>query len=243
MSGSRSLQATSLWAPGPAAPRLLKHEVHIWRVPLDTAEGVVQRYANVLSPGERARAEDCPLDQQRAHFVVAHGAVRALLAKYTGQAATDIRLTCSPRGRPFLADQPRGRDEIDFNLTHSGGLALIALARTGRVGVDLEKIRSDIDHASMAKRFLGPGEDALIESLPEHAGRRAFYTRWTRREAYAKAADIPIPRVLDDTDSVRLPVSVGCWKLHDLPVGQDYCGTVATDGTRTSMRCWTLEQK
>lgn len=243
---SRSGPPDPLWPPGPAEARLADHEVHVWRVSLDPAENSTcpyagLPYAEVLSPEERTRADRCRLDLERARFMAARSALRTVLSRYTGQSPADIRLGRSPRGRPFLLERPAGGG-VDVNLSHSGRSALIAVTREGRVGVDLEEIRTDVDHRAMARRFFSPAEAELIGNLPEAAGRRAFFTRWTWREAYAKAADVAVPRLLDGADLARMPISVGFWKLRTLPVGRDYRATVAAAGACGPPRCWMLTQ-
>ncbi|WP_354642971.1 4'-phosphopantetheinyl transferase family protein [Kitasatospora camelliae] len=242
--------AEPAWPPGPAAPRLAAREVHVWRAPLDLPEETALRYAQTLGPEERARAAGCRLPVQRARFVAAHGALRAVLARYTGQSPAELCLGRSERGRPHLAEDPAARPAVpvlDFNLSHAGGLALIAVTRTGRVGVDLEEVRADLDHRAMADRFLGPADAALVHGLPPEAARHAFFTRWTWREAYAKAADVPVPRLLPPpagpaTGTAPTPFAGG-WKLINLPLGNGYCATVAAAGSCAPPRRWTLTQE
>lgn len=237
------------WPPGPAAPVLAPGEVHVWRVRLDLPAPAVRRYADLLDAGERARAAGCRLPLERARHVAAHGALRTVLARYTGQAPADLRLHRTARGRPRLAPAPGadagaapGPAGLDFNLSHSGGLALIAVTRTGTVGVDLELVRTDLDHRAMAARFLDPADARLIAALPPAAGRHAFFTRWTWREAYAKAADVPVPRRLSTGAQDPTTITVGRWKLSNLPLDKGYCATVAAFEPCAPAHRWTLTQ-
>ncbi|MFD8707964.1 4'-phosphopantetheinyl transferase family protein [Kitasatospora sp. NPDC059648] len=227
------------WPEGPAAPSLAQGEVHVWRARLDPPERAARRYAELLGPEERARADRCRLPVERARFVAAHGALRTVLARYTGRAPADLRLHRTARGRPRLAPAPHPT-ALDFNLSHSGDLALIAVTRTGTVGVDLEEVRADLDHRAMAARFLGPAEARLIAGLPPAAGRHAFYDRWTWREAYAKAADLPVPRRLGPGAPGPLPITVDLWKLSNLPLDKGYCATVAAPESCAPPLRWTL---
>lgn len=232
-------QPSEQWPVGPAEPTLADGEVHVWRTRLDLPEPVARRYADLLDPEERTRAGRCRLPVERARFTAAHGALRTVLARYTGRAPADLRLHRTARGRPCLtpAPEPAG---LDFNLSHSGGLALIAVTRTGTVGVDLEEVRTDLDHRAMAARFLGPAEARLIAGLPPAAGRHAFFARWTWREAFAKAADVPVPRRLGSGAPDTLPITVGRWKLNNLPLDNGYCATVAATASCAPPLRWTL---
>ncbi|MFH9347835.1 4'-phosphopantetheinyl transferase family protein [Kitasatospora sp. NPDC017646] len=227
------------WPDGPAAPTLAEGEVHVWQARLDPSEQAARRYADLLDPEERARADHCRLPVQRARFVAAHGALRTVLARYTGQAPAGLRLHRTARGRPRLTPAPHPA-ALDFNLSHSGDLALIAVTRTGTVGVDLEEVRTDLDHRAMAARFLDPAEARLVAGLPPAAGRQAFFARWTWREAYAKAADVPVPRRLGTGPPGPLPITVDLWKLSNLPLGKGYCATVAASGSCAPPLRWTL---
>ncbi|RAJ38453.1 4'-phosphopantetheinyl transferase [Kitasatospora sp. SolWspMP-SS2h] len=233
------------WPPGPAAPVLAPGEVHVWRARLDLPAPAARRYADLLDAGERARAADCRLPLERARHVAAHGALRTVLARYTGRAPADLRLHRTARGRPRLAPAPDTAPDtagLDFNLSHSGGLALIAVTRTGTVGVDLELVRTDLDHRAMAARFLDPADARLIAALPPAAGRHAFFTRWTWREAYAKAADVPVPRRLSTGAQDPTAITVGRWKLSNLPLDKGYCATVAASEPCAPAHRWTLTQ-
>jgi 4'-phosphopantetheinyl transferase len=202
----------------------------VWRVHLDAAPDRRARLRSSLSRDEEDRARRCRLPEQRDRSVVAWGALRDVLSRYTGTRPERLRFERGPRGRPRLADPDGGG--LDFNLSHSGPVALIAVARGGRVGVDVESVDPALDHRAMARRFLGADDAALIRDLPDAAGRLAFFTRWTWREAYAKAVDCPIPRTLD----VPAP-----WRLWDLAVGPGVRAALAAHASAGPPRCWQWE--
>ncbi|MER6914833.1 4'-phosphopantetheinyl transferase superfamily protein [Streptomyces sp. NPDC000594] len=246
-------------------------EAHVWSVDLDLPAEGLRALRELLGPDERERARRCVLPLQRDRFTAARGALRSVLARYTGTAPERLRFLTSPRGRPRLAtpvgrlggaerlkdpEGPEGleglessagleRSEgltgaegledlegLDFSLSHSGATALIAVAHRTRVGVDIEEIDPALDHRTMARRFLGPAEAELAAALPDPAGRRVFFTGWTRREAFAKAADCPIPRTLRLGDARLL------WDLHIRP---GTCAALVTTRPVSALRSWTWE--
>jgi 4'-phosphopantetheinyl transferase len=77
--------------------------------------------------------------------------------------------------------------DIAFNLSHTGGLALVAIAGSGRVGIDAETVRSTIEVEDLSRRFFAPAEAAEILALSPDARLAAFFTCWTRKEAFVKA--------------------------------------------------------
>lgn len=141
-----------------------------------------------------------------------------------------------PKGKPALAN-PSG---INFNITHAGNLAVIALTVGCDIGVDMEEIRPMMDMREIAARFFCPEEAAEIMSLPQAERSRAFFCCWTRKEAYIKAtgAGLSTPlssfRVTVYPDSVPRFVhlagnagEVRAWALHDLRLADGYSAALA----------------
>ncbi len=130
-------------------------EVHLWRAWLDEdgwpSEGE-------LPPEERARAGAIQVDGRRRRWVAARWALRLALSGYTGTRPEELEIVAGAHGKPRLAAHP----ELRFNLSHSEGLALVAIAAGRDVGVDVERMGAR--HAS------------------------SFYREWSRREAVAKCA-------------------------------------------------------
>jgi len=76
---------------------------------------------------------------------------------------------------------------VRFNLAHSADAALIAIAHDREVGVDLERIRHDVESLKLAERFFSPDECERLRHLPDDEANRLFFTLWTCKEAYLKA--------------------------------------------------------
>jgi 4'-phosphopantetheinyl transferase len=78
-------------------------------------------------------------------------------------------------------------EDIPFNLSHTDGLTLVAVAGSGRVGIDAERVRLEIEVEDLSRRFFAPAEAAEIIALSPDAQPGAFFTCWTRKEAFVKA--------------------------------------------------------
>jgi 4'-phosphopantetheinyl transferase len=167
--------------PPPAETALGDNEVHVWRASLDQPAGVARRWQSLLSAAELARAARHRLERDRDGFVVAHGVLRWILGRYLGAAPASLRFVAGPHGKPGLENGPR------FNLSHSDGLALYAVARDREVGIDVERIRPGLDTADIAERFLPASESLALRRLSGDAALGAFYAAWTRTEALLKA--------------------------------------------------------
>ncbi len=152
--------------------------VHIWRAALDEAGWPG---AGRLPAPERERAASFLREEPGRRWVAARWALRRVLGRYLGEPAAEIELELG-HGKPRLRDG----DGIEFNLSHSNGLALVAVAEGREVGVDVELIEPGRDLTALAERAL-PREDAAAvraASAPERPA--VFYAAWTRHEARLK---------------------------------------------------------
>jgi 4'-phosphopantetheinyl transferase len=123
---------------------------------------------------------------------------------------------------------------VDFNLSHSGELAVIALTDGAAVGVDVEHRQRRVDHARLAARVCSPAERAHYAALPE-AQRADFFLRlWTRKEAFVKATGEGIWRRLAELDLAGVePGAIPAhapWHLYDLALEADYVGALVVAG-------------
>lgn len=195
--------STGRWRPRPHPP-LGAHDVHVWRVPLDDAARA-ESYWPLLSDEERRRALRFVRDVHRRRFVAAHGALRSILADYVDANPAALDFVNGEYGKPALRDVS-GRPSVEFNLSHSDDLALVAVARARAVGVDLERW-SEVEHLELAERFFSPGEREALRALA-HAPdlvEAGFFAAWTRKEAYLKATGQGIIRGLHHFDVALTP--------------------------------------
>ncbi len=174
------------WETPPRALELTTDQVHIWRVRLDGVENEDDRLWQTLSPQERERVQRFHFDQHRLRYLRAHGACRAILARYTGLAPEALRIEATPRGKPFLIDTHRL--DLRFNLSHSGDWMVIGLACGREIGVDVELIARDIDWKAIASGYFHASEMRAIQDFAAPDVQvAAFYRVWTVKEAYLKA--------------------------------------------------------
>jgi 4'-phosphopantetheinyl transferase len=171
------------WQPGAARPSLDADMVDVWLVTLDG-----EQQDAPLSLEERERAARFVRDEDRRRWTAARSALRALLAAYVDADPRELRFAEGPHGKPALAASEDGRaSELRFNLSHSGDLALIAVARDREVGVDVELPRRAVDHVAIARRVLPTAEADRIEAIDDPRQReRAFLRAWVRWEAVLK---------------------------------------------------------
>jgi 4'-phosphopantetheinyl transferase len=225
------------WRTTPALP-LAPNEVHVWRVALRAADP--SALLSVLSADEQARANRFMFDHDRSAFIVAHGTLRRILSDYLNVAPESLAFVVGPFGKPSISGS-RGTAGLEFNLSHSADLALIAVSRAGPVGVDIERLDSHVEHLDLAEQFFSPAERIALRSLPSELRARTegFFNAWTRKEAYLKATGHGITRGLHHFDVTlgpnepaelladRLdPLAVERWRMAALSCGDGYAAAL-----------------
>lgn len=219
--------------------------IDVWTIKIHPAGTLDAAFEAVLNPEEQDRAHRLAFPHLRYAFVVAHGALRHLLARYLDVHPAAIRISSGPSGKPALAS----REDIQFNLTHSGDLAAIAIARGCAVGIDIEAVHSTPDLLSVANAFFRPEEAAEIRSLPERLRTQAFFRCWVRKEACIKATGAGFSMPLNSFSVAALPNSTADplvpgrkvsapdrWTLHDLRLAPDYAAALAHTGSPRAIR-------
>jgi len=216
-------------------------EVHLWRASLDVAAERVTLLERTLSPDERARAARYRFARDRVRYVVARGTLRAILGRYLDLDPAGLRFVYGPQGKPALAPE-HGR-ELSFNLSHAGDIALCAVTRDRRVGVDVEQVVPDVAGSTVAEHTFSPRDVATLRALPLHEQTAAFFRCWTRKEAYVKALGAGFSLDLTSFD-VSLapgeppallatrpdPTEAARWSFHDVDAGPGYVAALAVEG-------------
>lgn len=172
------------WQPRMAAPRLESGALHLWHIRTDDRGADQQRCLALLESLQRRRAEGMRHRAYRERYVRAQAGLRRILAFYLDCEPQDIRLRYGEAGKPRLST---GRVPIGFNLTTTGDLALVGVARGTEIGIDCERIRPGRDIEAIARRMLDPEQCRAIADAPEPDRLERFYRAWTALEADAKA--------------------------------------------------------
>ncbi len=156
-------------------------EVSLWWARLDVSPHHLERCRDLLAPEERAAGE--ARRHNRDRYVAARGLLRQVLGRHLGIEPTRLRFGHSPQGKPFLRDLAAAPA---FSASRSGAWLGIALTTHGAVGLDIERLRHDVDCRVVAEQLFAPGERAALSALAPAARREAFFSCWVRREACLK---------------------------------------------------------
>ena len=168
--------------PGPAPG------VALWWCALDAPSPSPEALAALLSDAERARADRFGTAALRERYIVGRASLRRVLGATLGLAPADVPIVRGERGRPQLGEAASdGATELDFNISHSAGAAMIGIASDARIGVDIERRDRIVNVAGLARKFLTAAERAQLAGLDADAARCRVLELWTCKEAMSKA--------------------------------------------------------
>jgi 4'-phosphopantetheinyl transferase len=229
-----------MWHIPPHPLDLPTDAVHVWWVDLRVSSDCTTRFIATLSADERARADRYRFPEHRERFIAAHGALRDILSRYLNLPASQLAFSITPHGKPALADLDQAW--LQFNLSHSGDLALVAVARDHPVGIDVEQMIPPEDFPRLVEQFFSANENAAFRALPESKRAAAFFAGWTQKEAYVKALGTGVSLPLDHFDVTldpdaparlladrRHPNHVATWSLHTFTPAPAYLASLAIE--------------
>ncbi len=181
--------------------------------------------------------------------------MRSILARYLHVLPQEVKFACSNKGKPELA---AGLDasELKFNLSRSGDLALLAVTLHSAIGVDIEVIDDEFLAGEIADRFFSPTEIKRLHALSPEKRPAAFFSCWTRKEAYIKAVGGGLSVSLDSFDvafgpgiSAALlrvessPEELSRWSMFGLDAPRGYAAALVVEGNNHQLenRNWQIE--
>lgn len=176
-------------------------DVHLWRAALDVAPAELAQLSGHLSAAERERAAALRDPQSRDRFTAGRGLLRRLLGAYLDTEPRALVLDSGLRGKPFLGP-PFDASGVRFNLSHSGPLLVVAVARHRELGVDVEVLPRSADPPTVGTRVFSAAEQAYLRAAPEAGRAVAFVECWTRKEALIKAGGTGLSVSLSAIDVV-----------------------------------------
>ncbi|HET6853101.1 MAG TPA: 4'-phosphopantetheinyl transferase superfamily protein [Pyrinomonadaceae bacterium] len=233
----------SIWLSPPESPSLEAGEVHVWRMELEQPQDVLEKFRSTLEADELQRASRFHFDKHRNSFVAARGFLRRVLSRYLDAKPEALRFSYGEYGKPALDGT------LHFNMSHSHGLALLAITEGRQIGVDVEHIRADFATEDIARHFFSHSEVESFGRLQKEEQVAAFFRCWTRKEAFIKATGRGLSQPLDAFDVTLAPGvaaellrveadEASRWSMSDIDVGEDYAGALVVEGRALTIRFW-----
>ena len=223
--------------------------IEIWKARVPELSAQIPRLASWLAEDETLRANRYHFDSGRRTSMVSRGGLRWLLSRYLNCDPAAIRFTYSEYGRPILAFP--SASEMRFSVSHSGDLVVYAFGRGFEIGIDVERMRPMKHAAGVARRFFSEREQRSFGAAGPDRQLQAFFTCWTRKEAYIKATGVGLSTPLDQFSVGVLPEEAtaileiegstekaSAWELHDLEMETGYAGALAVCGRGVGVSAW-----
>ena len=241
------------WEPTPAKLFLAPDSVHIWRARLDQPTPIFEQLQSSLSSDEQARAAKFVFDRDRQHFAAGRGILRNILGAYLGVSPDAVQFVYGHTGKPFLASS-LAQSTLQFNLSHSHGLAVYAITHSKEIGIDVEYLRPIAERDPIVAQNFSPQERAVFTTLPASEKDTAFFNTWTCKEAFIKASGDGLSFPLD-----RFSVSFGSsetapllsvaddsaivseWSLASFVPETNYLAAFAIRAALTQIHFWTWQ--
>lgn len=232
----------SFWPLPPAVLPSVEQSVHVWAIKLDDHSIDLAQARELISADERERAERFRFERDRRRYLIAHVALHGILGRYLPAALRSLSFAYGPSGKPRLAPnlEPAG---LQFNLSHSDELALLAVTTAGEIGVDVEFVKENFEFHEIAEKFFTAREVAAMRSLPVELQRRAFFRCWTSKEAFLKAKGTGLSGKLDEVEiafrsgqGIQITAAVPGWSLTELNPIDGYEAAIVVEGPSLQIR-------
>jgi 4'-phosphopantetheinyl transferase len=224
-------------------------EVHVWHTSLSLSEDDVAPLRDLLTPDERDRVARFIVPAPRVQYIASRAFLRSALGRYLQADPRALRFQTTAHGKPYLAADAHPGNTLRFNLSHSEGVAVLAVTRNREIGVDVERLRPKVEAVALANRFFSAEESAWLRAQPASATIASFYACWTAKEAYVKARgeglSIPLSgfAVIPQTGNSQLqlevygnPAESRRWSMWQLDLAPDLRCALALEGGDCAVR-------
>lgn len=231
------------WIPFHENSFVFDQRVHIWKISIIPELKFIRQLHSLLSADERKRAERFKFDKHRHKYIAARGQLRIVLGRYLKVPPQSLTFSYNEFGKPYLFGSV-GSPLIQFNMSHSHELGLIAIHKKREVGVDIEWQRPGFAGLKIARRFFSASEVEALEQLPAEQQEKAFFLCWSRKEAYIKARgrglNIPLDQFdvsLNPEEPARLlstkhdPPAKDQWSLQSVEADEQYGAAVVVQAS------------
>ncbi len=235
-------------------------EIHLWFCRPQTLvddPSYLQMLQTTLDTDERQRMQRFKFERHRQQFCISHALTRWVLSRYADLKPEQWRFEKNAHGKPFVAN-PEHVD-LQFSLSHTDGLQVLAIRRLLPVGADVESRKKRVTGPEIAERFFSPAEVAELRSVVGDSQQQVFFDYWTLKESYIKACGeglaIPLrhfsysmvtPGRINISFAPEREDQAASWQFWLVAVGTDHACALAANGISqttsvTGLRGWDVE--
>lgn len=182
----------------PASIEIDAGQIHLWCLEYGSppADALIARYRTMLNSDERHQAERFYFARDRLRYLQTRVLVRTVLSRYTGIEPASLSFKTNDFGKPRLADSLPRILPVEFNVSHTHSLIVLAVIRGEAIGVDTENVLRDAP-LNIAGHFFSAPEAAELQDLAVDRQAARFFEYWTLKEAYIKARGMGLSIPLD----------------------------------------------
>lgn len=181
--------------------------IDLWQFSLlEEPQGVLQ----LLNEDERARAARFYFNHHKRRFATARATMRIILARYLNTAPERLEFIYNPQGKPEVINSQK----LQFNISHSGDLAILAVGKGYPMGVDIEYY-SARPYEGIAKNSFSYQEIAELQKVPHALKPALFFHIWAQKEAFIKATGLGLSY---PTQEFSVPTTIPTKQLVDDPL-------------------------
>lgn len=214
--------------------------IDIWYGVLSEKDTINTLYWAFLNEFERHQALQFKRPLMQAQYVEVQGRKREVLGRYLDEKPSIIKIAKEAHGKPYLVNFP----DWVFNLSHSAGHWVIAVAKECQLGIDLERYKKRINVSGLVHKCFAPEEIEYWEALAEADQLKEFYRFWTRKEAFVKATGRGIASGLNQCvfnpdnshQLLRIPVEFGeasSWHCSEIELEDGlFCAVLNNNGRK-----------
>jgi 4'-phosphopantetheinyl transferase len=204
-------------------------ETVIYSIHLPEYNHLVEDLKIFLDIKEHERAVKYYKDTDKNRFIISRILLKFALARYTQSTINDIMIELLPNKKPYAPKYPK----VFFNVSHSGHYTILAISNNP-IGIDIEYINLNTNFHDILQYVFDDIEIQFINNAVNQT--KAFYSLWTRKEAFVKA----LGKGIDD-DFFKIPCLGGRhvlypslltnsqhWRVHNFTIDvDDYIGAIA----------------
>ncbi len=171
---------------------LINDHIHLWHIDLSATISCTELLA-ILAKDEQDKANAFYFAKDKNNYIRTRAALRKIISKYYSIEPGKIGFSYGKYNKPYISANPH---HLHFNVSHSNNMAIVAIIKHHTIGIDLEYIKPINDLDSIVEKFSMEEKNKFL-LLPNEQKLRAFYTIWTRKEAFIKAIGRGLSTSLD----------------------------------------------
>lgn len=223
---------------------LQQNQIDIWQFPLHK---LWKDALLILNSAEQKRAARFYFDIHRNRFIAAHAFLRTILSRYLkNKNPNTLEFTENKYGKPQLANNLQN---LEFNLSHSENIGLLAVGQKYSLGIDIEFFSSR-EYLSLANYMFSEKERLAIKNIKHNMQPQVFFNIWAQKEAFIKACGMGLSYPTQEFDVSHLSSSNELvidnkhnkiWNITSFKPTITSCGAICYSPEITNIRYLILE--